>query len=114
MDGETIGLLAIFVPHAVGGVVLGWRLLPKGARDELASWWRDADDGDGGLRRPRPSAPRGGDDGAPLPDPIPLPDAAPAGVRLREPGRLADRRPAPERRPHHEPLPVPERRPVQR
>ena len=59
-------------------------------------------DGGGGVRRPAPSAPLGPLGG------IPLPDAQPAGIRLRQPGRLADQRPRPERRPAHEP----ERQPV--
>ena len=57
----------------------------------------DGSDGGGGLHRPTPDAPmrpRGG---------IPLPDAQPAGIRLRGPGRLADKRPARERRPAREP-----------
>lgn len=113
MDAETIGVLAIFVPHVAGGLFLGWRLLPRGARDELTSWWRDVDDGDGGLRGRRPPRPRSGGDGVdPRPaDPLPLPDAAPSAVRLREPGRLAERLPAPPRRPHPAP---PEREPVER
>lgn len=59
-------------------------------------------DGGGGLRRPvpeKPVRPRGG---------IPLPDAEPSRIRMREPGRLADVLPRPERRPAREP----DRRPV--
>lgn len=60
-------------------------------------------DGGGGLRRPSPQSPvcpRGG---------LPLPDAVPARVRLREPVRLADLLPAPERRPAREPSRTPTR-----
>jgi hypothetical protein len=59
-------------------------------------------DGGGGLPRPTPdipARPRGG---------LPLPDAEQTRIRLREPGRLADQLPRPERRPAREPA----RRPV--
>jgi hypothetical protein len=54
------------------------------------------DEGGSGPRHPpeRPDPPRGG---------IPLPDAAPASVRLREPGRLSELLPRRERRPSREP-----------
>jgi hypothetical protein len=94
MDPESFGVLALFLPHAIGGVFLGWRLLPKSARDELRGWFRE-DDGD--APAPRPADPRSGG-GASEP---PLPSAAPSGVRLREPGRLGDRLPGPSRRPQH-------------
>jgi hypothetical protein len=61
-----------------------------------------SDDGRGNDRRepPGPSRrPTGG---------IPLPDAAPARIRMREPGRLADLLPRHQRRPAREPT----RRPV--
>lgn len=57
----------------------------------------DGDEGWGrGPKRPPtpPEPPRGG---------IPLPDAQPAGVRLREHGRLGERLPRRERRPVREP-----------
>jgi hypothetical protein len=66
---------------------------------------RDSDGDDGGWGRgpklppPPPQSPQGG---------IPLPDAVPASVRLREPGRISERRPQRARRPVREP----ERRPV--
>ena len=59
-------------------------------------------DGGGGLRRTAPDMPvkpHGG---------MPLPDAEQTRIRFREPGRLADRVPRPERRPTREP----ERSPV--
>ncbi|WP_210492716.1 hypothetical protein [Patulibacter sp. SYSU D01012] len=93
MGTEAIALLAIFLPHAVGGAYLGWRLMPRDAREEIRGWFRDDD---GGTPRPAPVAPRGGGGSEP-----PLPTAAPSAVRLREPGRLADRLPAPPRRPRH-------------
>src|SRR2546421_4875610 len=73
--------------------------------------------------RSGPSDPNPGDDwrkGPPPPDPpppdrprggIPLDDAAPARVRLRDEARLADKLPGRVRRPAHEPLRVPVRRP---
>lgn len=103
MDGEAVALLVIFLPHAVGGAFLGWRLMPKGAREELRSWWRDAGDdgGGGGPGVPRVAGPRPGGGGS---EP-PLPDATPSPVRLRQPARLADRVPPPARRPAHPPQP---------
>jgi hypothetical protein len=101
MDTESVSLLAIFVPHALCGAFLAWRLMPRSAREELRGWFREDD---GGTPRPIPDRPRsGGGDGIP-----PLPGAAPSVVRLREPGRLADRVPAPPRRPAH-PATPPER-----
>jgi hypothetical protein len=89
--GLVAGLLVIFI------------------RSETVEAWRppEEDDGwgDGGSRlEPTPRAPR-------TPGGLPLPDAAPARVRLREPGRLAERVPRPERRPAREPArePVPSR-----
>ncbi|MGE4428394.1 MAG: hypothetical protein AB7G37_18215 [Solirubrobacteraceae bacterium] len=118
MDGESLGLIAIFLPHVVGGIFLGWRLLPRGARDELRGWWR-SDGGDGGQERPGPGrGPRDDADGAVVPPDVPLPTAGPASTRLREPGRLADRVPGPSRRPAHpadptrEPVPTRERDPT--
>ena len=68
----------------------------------------EEDEGGGGGNdrlgdRPPKSSPSGG---------IPLPDAEPAPVRMREPGRLADLLPRPERRRVVEPGPVPGRRRV--
>jgi hypothetical protein len=65
----------------------------------------ESDEGWGRGPKPPPSPPappRGG---------IPLPDAQPAGVRFREHGRLADRRPRRERRPVREPQRSPARTP---
>jgi hypothetical protein len=103
MDSESLALLVIFLPHAIGGIFLGWRLLPAEARGELRGWWRDDDDGPPPSRPPVPQSGSGGNE-------PPMPDAVPSPVRLREPGRLADRVPAPARRPEHPPV-VPERKP---
>jgi hypothetical protein len=59
----------------------------------------DGENDEGWGRGPKvppspPEPPRGG---------IPLPDAQPAGIRLREHGRLGDRLPPRERRPTREP-----------
>src|SRR3954469_17321190 len=65
------------------------------------------DDGEGGWDNDRtgPEDSRGPRDGG-----LPLPDAKPARVRLREPGRLAELLPRPERRGSPEPERVPVRR----
>ena len=91
--------------HFVGFLCVAVLMLPALREDPDGtggnSW---ADEGDEGWGRPpqtppsRPTPPRGG---------IPLPDAAPAGIRLRGPGRLGDAHPLP-RRPVREPA----RRPV--
>lgn len=68
---------------------------------------RDGESDEGWGRGPKlppspPEAPRGG---------IPLPDAVPATVRLREHGRLGERRAPRERRPTREPSRRPQRTP---
>jgi hypothetical protein len=64
------------------------------------------DDGDGGWGNDRtgPEDSRGPRDGG-----LPLPDAKQSAVRLREPGRIADALPKPERRRTEEPERVPVR-----
>jgi hypothetical protein len=71
---------------------------------------RDGDGDDGGWGRgpklppPPPGSPQGG---------IPLPDAVQSDVRLREPGRISERRPQrvrrPAREPERQPVPTPHR-----
>lgn len=63
-------------------------------------------DGGGGLRPRLPRSPTRPKDG------LPLPDAQPSRIRLREPGRLADRIPAHQRRPAREPERTPVRDPT--
>lgn len=68
---------------------------------------RDGESDEGWGRGPKlppspPESPRGG---------IPLPDAVPATVRLREHGRLGERRAPRERRPTREPSRRPQRTP---
>jgi hypothetical protein len=95
MDGASIALVVLVLPHLIGGAFLAWWILPASAKHELRGWFRD----DGGEERPsgRPDAPVGGGGRSN----VPLPDAAPAAVRMREPGRLGDGRPVPRRRPQH-------------
>lgn len=59
--------------------------------------------GGGGLRPVLPRSPTRPRDG------LPLPDARPSRIRMREPGRLADRLPARPRRRGAEPARVPVR-----
>src|SRR4051812_28454639 len=97
MSGEVLALLLTFMVHVIGACVLVAVLL-RGSDVDWRGWWpRDDDDG---PADPEPEAPQptGG-------DALPLPDAAPARVRLREPGRLGDGYPRPERRPVREPAP---------
>jgi hypothetical protein len=83
--------------HALGlGLLCGMLWLSFKADDTTSG----DDDGDGGWgndRRP-PEDSRGPRDGG-----LPLPDATQARVRLREPGRLSDAHPWPERRRTREP-----------
>jgi hypothetical protein len=72
--------------------------------DDRTSGEDDNDGGWGNDRRP-PEDSRGPRDGG-----LPLPDAKQSPVRLRGPGRIADRVPRPERRRTVEPQRVPTRR----
>ena len=87
--------------HALGlGLLCGMLWLSFKADDRTSG----EDDGDGGWgndRRP-PEDSRGPRDGG-----LPLPDAEQSRVRLREPGRIAQRLPRPERRRTDEPVRVP-------
>jgi hypothetical protein len=85
--------------HILGLACVAVLLLPA-LRDDSASQWGSDGEGDegwgGGPRTPPspPEPPTGG---------IPLEDSVPAGVRLRDHERLADKLPARERRPVREP-----------
>lgn len=111
MTLEVLAIVITVVAHFVGAGVLIWALLDGETID-----WRgvlfpgDDDGGWGGFDEPPRTGPRDGG-GVELP---PLPDAAPSAVRLREPGRLADAKPRPGRRPEHAPEPQPARTPAQR
>lgn len=98
---DDLLLVVLFAALKLVGLGLGAALLLPILRDEQVDGQAmrgEDDNGGGGSDRICPIMPRGpGGDG------IPLPDAAPARVRLREPQRLADLLPSPERRPQHVP-----------
>jgi hypothetical protein len=91
--------------HLLGLAAVAVLMYPALKDNPIAPERRPDGEGDDGWGRgPKappspPTPPRGG---------IPLPDAVPAGIRLREPGRLGERLPRRERRP----TPEPARRPV--
>ena len=105
--GEVQLLVWLFGIHLFGLVAVGILLIPTLRNNDDP----EADQGDSG----------GSDDGwgnRPNVDPspsrwpgggIPLPDAEQSRVRLREPGRLADKLAPPERRPAREPSRTPVR-----
>lgn len=98
-------LLFLVVVHVFGFIAVGVLMLPA-FRDDGSDHDEDTGDSDDGWGnrpnvRPDPSKWPGGG--------IPLPDAEQSMVRLREPGRLADLLPSPERRPSPEPERVPVR-----
>jgi hypothetical protein len=100
--GPALALLLTLVVHVVGMAVL-YSLMGREIVDFFRGSRPDRDD-DGGGEPPADDpvpAPQGGGGG------LPLPDAAQAPLRLREPGRLAERYERPVRRPDH----VPERAP---
>jgi hypothetical protein len=98
---QTSGLLSVLI---VVVVALAGVMLYRGSRPGPS----DPNPGDGWRRGPpppdprRPDQPRGG---------LPLDDAAPARVRLRGQGRLADELPTRHRRPAREPERPPARTP---
>ena len=93
-------LVLIFGGLHLMALVFGGLLLTMFFRSEALPGWRppEDDDDDGGSRGddppPADPAPPGG---------LPLDRSGPARVRLREPGRLAERHPFPVRRPEHAP-----------
>lgn len=98
MSGSAELVLMIAGMHLLG-LALAFALIVPALREhpDIPPRPNDGSDGGGGLRRPSPETPvrpRGG---------VPLPDAVPARMRLREPGRLGESRPARERRPAREP-----------
>jgi hypothetical protein len=95
---EVLALSLTVLVHVIGMGALVWALLlDDDSRPDWRGWWPGDDD----PADPGPSGPPGGD--------LPLPDAEPSTVRMRESGRLADRRRWPVRRPEHPPRRVPAR-----
>ena len=91
--------------HIFGFVAVGLLMIPA-LRDDNSDTGDDSGNSDDGWGnrpnfKPDPSRWPGGG--------IPLPDAEQSSVRLRGPGRLADKVTRPQRRPAREPAP---RRPV--
>jgi hypothetical protein len=101
-------LVLIFGVLHLMALVFGGLLLMMFFRSEALPGWRPPEDeedgGGGGGGDPPPQEPS-----RPSPGGLPLEHSEPARVRLREPGRLADLRPAPPRRPEHAPQPQPQR-----
>ena len=94
--GPAVSILVLTFVHFAAFALLFWHLAGR----EMLSMFGTGSDEErgGGSRAPAPPDPGGDRDGG-----LPLPDAAPAPVRLREPGRLADGYPRRPRRPEHVP-----------
>jgi hypothetical protein len=112
MGDETLLVALLSGLHLLGFGFAAVLLLPLLRDERIVPVARGEEDDDGGggndrlLPTPRPGPGGGG---------LPLPDAAPARVRLREPGRLADLLPAqPRRRREHAPARTPARVPARR
>ena len=94
--GVTLSILLLFVVHVIAFVAL-FAVLGDG----FVEFFRSSpgrDDEDGGSPPDEPVAPVPGGNGG-----LPLPDAEQAPVRLREPGRIGERYPKPQRRREHAP-----------
>jgi hypothetical protein len=87
--------------HIFGFVAVGLLMLPvlRGDGSESDGEEGNSDEGWGNRPNVRPDPSRWPGGG------IPLPDANQSALRLRGPERLAEHRPAPERRPAREPAP---------
>jgi hypothetical protein len=105
---EVVAIGLTLLAHILGAMVLVWALLDGEQVDWRGTLWPKDDDDGGGPGFEPPLGDGGGDGG----DRLPLPDAAPSPVRLREPGRLADKAARPQRRPAHPPERAPAREPV--
>jgi len=99
-------LLFLVGVHILGFIAVAILLIPA-LRDDNSGLDEDGNDGtdDGWGNRPnvRPDPSRWPGGG------IPLPDAEQSKVRLREPGRLSEHLPVPQRRPSREPVREPTR-----
>jgi hypothetical protein len=109
MTGDVQLLLWIAGVHLLGLGCVAVLLIPALKETPSPNRRSEGEGEDGWGRGPKtppkpPKPPRGG---------IPLPDAEPARVRLREPGRLADKLPNRQRRPSREPERAPVRTPQQ-
>lgn len=106
MTAEVLALGLTLAVHIVGAVAL-IGVLVRNSGVDVRDWWPGDDDGGPPRDDPQPSPPRPDGGGG-----VPLPDAEPSGVRLREPGQIAERYPRPARRPAHTPErePTPTRR----
>jgi hypothetical protein len=94
-------MLFLLVVHIFGFIAVGLLMIPV-LRDDPSEPDEDgggSDDGWGNRPNVKPDPSRWPGGG------IPLPDAEQSAVRLREPGRLADKITHPERRPAREPAP---------
>jgi hypothetical protein len=104
VNGDIAALLLIFGVHLIALAIIVGPLARSAVRerDDADGGGPSDDDGGGGSKRPSigPTRPRPRGD-------LPLPDAAPARVRLRGPGLLADQYSFARR---GEPRPVPGRR----
>jgi hypothetical protein len=109
---EVIAIGLTLLVHVLGAIVLVWAILDGEQIDWRGVLWPKDDDGGGG---PGFEPPVDSDD-RPGGGSLPLPNAAPSPVRLREPGRIAEKSPRPARRPAHAPSPerAPAREPAER
>jgi hypothetical protein len=106
MTAEVLALALTLGVHILGAAAL-IAVLVRNSGADVKDWWPGDDDGGPPRDEPRPTKPEPDGGGG-----LPLPDAEPAGVRLREPGQIAERYPRPARRPAHPP--APERTPAHR
>jgi len=95
-SGPALAILLLTLVHFGAFALLFWHLAGR----EIFSVFRIGPDGNGGGGAGAPTTP--GDDGD-RDGGLPLLGAAPAPVRLREPGRLAEGYPRRPRRPEHAP-----------
>jgi hypothetical protein len=107
---EIVAIAITVLAHFVGAGVLIWALLDGEKLDWRGMLFPGDDDGGWGGYDPPPGDPPR--DGGGVRSTPPLPDASPSHVRLREPGRIADAKPRPPRRPEHPPAPTPSRTPA--
>jgi hypothetical protein len=98
MGGEQAAFLLVGVSHVLGAVLLIWMLTRAGGAAPGRGFWFGPDPDDDPIPPQDPIAPGGAA--------LTLPHAQASDVRLRGPGRLADARPLPPRRPEHAPDPA--------